>query len=75
MGVAVRREGGHEFYGRTMTADGVMVLTNGSVMTRDDVVAALGQSPPWASYEMDDVRVVSVRRGLGCAGLRRHRPP
>ena len=51
---------GDDYYGRTMTDDGVMVLANGTVMTRDDVVAALGQTPPWASYEMDDVRVVPV---------------
>jgi hypothetical protein len=51
---------GDEFYGRTMADDGVMVLANGSVMTRDDVVAALGQAPPWASYEMDDIRLVPL---------------
>ena len=51
---------GDDFYGRTMTDDGVMVLANGSVMTRDDVVAALAQAPQWASFELDDVRVVSV---------------
>jgi len=51
---------GDAFYGRMMTGDGVMVLANGTVMTRDDVVAALGQAPPWASYEMDDVRVVPL---------------
>ena len=51
---------GDDFYGRTMTDDGLMVLANGAVMTRDQVVAALGQSPPWASYEMADVRVVPL---------------
>jgi Domain of unknown function (DUF4440) len=51
---------GGDFYGRTMTSDGVMVLANGSVMARDDVVAALGQAPPWASYEMDDIQVVPI---------------
>jgi hypothetical protein len=51
---------GDDFYGRTMTGDGVMVLANGQVMTRDEVVSALGQSPPWAAYEMSDVRVVSM---------------
>ena len=48
------------FYGETMTSEGVMVLADGSVMTRDDVVAALGRAPRWASYEMDDVRVVPI---------------
>jgi hypothetical protein len=51
---------GDVFYGQTMTSDAVMVLANGSVMTRDEVVAALGQAPPWASYEMADVRVVPI---------------
>jgi hypothetical protein len=51
---------GDDFYGRTMTDDAVMVLANGAVMGRDEVVAALGGSPPWASYEMADVRVVPV---------------
>ena len=51
---------GDDFYGRMMTSDGVMVLANGTVMTRDDVVAALGQAPAWASYEMDDVQVVPL---------------
>jgi hypothetical protein len=51
---------GDDFYGRTMTADGLMVLANGQIMTRDDVVGALGQAPPWAAYEMSDVRVVPM---------------
>ncbi len=51
---------GDDFYGRTMTAEALMVLADGSVMTRDDVVAALGKAPPWASYEMADIRVVPV---------------
>ena len=51
---------GDDFYSRAMTDDGVMVLADASVMTRDEVVAALGQAPPWASYEMADVRVVPL---------------
>ena len=51
---------GDDFYGTTMTEDGVMVLADGSVMSRADVVAALGKAPSWASYEMDDVRVVPI---------------
>ena len=43
-----------------MTADGVMILANGSVVTPDEVVAVLGQSPPWASYEIDDVQTVPL---------------
>ena len=48
------------FYGDVMTPDGLMVLADGSVMARDEVVAALGQAPAWASYEIDDVRVVPI---------------
>jgi hypothetical protein len=43
-----------------MTADGLMVLANGQVMTREEVVAALGQAPPWAGYELTDVRFVGL---------------
>jgi len=51
---------GAEFYRATMTDDAVMVLANGQVMTRDEVVAALAQAPPWASFDLSDVRVVSM---------------
>ena len=51
---------GDDFYGATMTEDGVMVLADGTVMTRSDVVAALGRAPAWASYQMDDLRVVPI---------------
>lgn len=57
---ALSRGDAAEFYDRVMTDDGVMVLANGMVMDRAQVVGALGQSPPWASYELDDVRVVPV---------------
>ncbi len=43
-----------------MIPEGVMVLANGQVMTRDEVVEALAQAPPWASFEIDDVRVVPI---------------
>src|SRR5690242_3902086 len=49
-----------DFYGRAMTEDALMVLANGTVMSRADVVTALGASPPWSSYEMADVRVVRI---------------
>ena len=58
---------GDDFYGRTMTADGRMVLANGQVMTRDDVVGALGKAPPWSDYEMTDVRLVPI--GADAAAL------
>ena len=52
---------GDDFYGRTMTEDGVMVLADGTVLSRPDVVAALENAPSWSSYEMDEVRVVPIR--------------
>jgi hypothetical protein len=49
-----------DFYGRLMTSDGLMVLANGRVMTRDDVVSALRDAPPWGGYEMADLRLVTT---------------
>ena len=51
---------GDTFYGALMTDDAVMVLANGMVMDRDAVAAALGQSPPWARYEIADVQLVPI---------------
>jgi hypothetical protein len=58
---------GAEFYGGLMTDDGLMVLANGQVMTRDDVVAALGDAPPWSSFDLSDVRLVGM--GDGAAAI------
>lgn len=52
----------HDFYRRTMTSDGLMVLANGAAMTRDQVVTALREAPPWGSYQMSDVRLVTTGR-------------
>ena len=57
---------GSEFYERTMTDDGLMVMANGAVMDRASVVAALADAPPWAEYEMDDVRVVPAGERTAC---------
>jgi len=51
---------GDTFYGRLMTDDGVMVLANGAVMDRDAIVEALGQAPPWRTYDISDVRLVQT---------------
>ena len=51
---------GDHFYGELMTAEAVMVLANGMVMDRDMVRESLGQSPPWARYRIDDVRLVAI---------------
>ena len=51
---------GDTFYGGVMADDAVMVLANGAVMDRDAVTSALGQSPPWARYQIDDVRLIAI---------------
>jgi len=51
---------GDKFYGTIMTDDALMVLANGAIMDRAAVTAALGQSPPWQRYEIEDPRVVSI---------------
>ena len=51
---------GDRFYGDLMTDDAVMVLANGAVMDRDAVTAALGQAPPWQSFELSHPRVVTA---------------
>jgi len=49
-----------DFYREVMTPGGLMVLANGQVMTRDQVVDALAASPPWASYQINDPRLVPL---------------
>ena len=51
---------GSDFYGKTMTSDGQLVLANGAALTRDDVVGALRGAPAWAGYEIRDVRLVTT---------------
>jgi hypothetical protein len=51
---------GSEFYGGVMLADAVMVLANGMVMDRAAVVSALSESPPWRTYDIDDVRLIAL---------------
>ena len=63
-----------EFYGDVMTDEAVMVLANGTVMTRDEVIQALRDAPPWAAYEIDDVRFVSVGH-LDCRRVPGNRTP
>lgn len=58
---------GDRYFGDLMTDDALMVLANGAVMDRAAVTAALGQSPPWSSFEFSDPRV--VRAGEDTAAL------
>jgi hypothetical protein len=55
---------GSEFYGSLMSEDALMVLADGSVMTRDDVVASLDGAPRWDDYTIDDLRSVAIRDGV-----------
>ena len=49
-----------DFYGRVMAKNAVMIMGNGQVMTRDDVVKALADSPAWDSYAIDDAQVFEL---------------
>lgn len=51
---------GSDFYGRIMTADGVMVLVNGTVLDRDGVVASLDGAPAWSAYDLGAPRLVDL---------------
>jgi hypothetical protein len=53
---------GADFYGELMTTDGAMVLANGAVLTRPDVVASLRDAPAWDGYDLRDVRLVTTGR-------------
>ncbi|MBH0779694.1 nuclear transport factor 2 family protein [Nocardia bovistercoris] len=49
-----------DFYGALMTDDAVMVLADGTVLDRAEVVTALRHSPPWHAFDIDDPRLVRV---------------
>ncbi|MEV8339735.1 MULTISPECIES: nuclear transport factor 2 family protein [unclassified Leucobacter] len=51
---------GGTFYGELMMPDALFVLSNGWVMTRDEIAASLNDSPAWAAYEITDVRIVEA---------------
>lgn len=51
---------GDAFYGDVMTDGALMVLANGMVMDRAAVTSALGQSPPWVRYEIEDAQLVEI---------------
>lgn len=53
---------GDDYYGSLMTDDGLMVLANGQVMTRGEVVASLADAPTWDSYEITNARTVELGR-------------
>jgi hypothetical protein len=49
---------GGDFYGRVMTADGLMVLAHGQVLDRQAAVDSLNGAPPWRHYEIADERLI-----------------
>ncbi|GEK84859.1 nuclear transport factor 2 family protein [Microbacterium aerolatum] len=51
---------GAQVYGDLMTADGVMILANGSVMTRHQVVEALAAAPVWDDYRIEEPRLIQI---------------
>lgn len=51
---------GSEFYGALMTDDALMVLADGSVLNRSEVMRALQESQPWKRYEFANVRTVAL---------------
>ncbi len=58
---------GADFYGSTMAANGVMILSHGFVLDRGQVVASLNDAPPWRDYEISDERL--IRAGADSAIL------
>jgi len=51
---------GSDLYGGVMTADARMVLANGAVMDREEVIASLDEAPPWDGYDIDDPSLLAV---------------
>lgn len=51
---------GGTFYGEIMTSDGLFVLVNGTVMTRDEIAGSLDGAPAWESYELTEPRSIPV---------------
>lgn len=51
---------GGDVYGELMSADGVMVLAQGAVFDRQQVVDSLNEAPPWGSYEITEPRLVEL---------------
>lgn len=54
------RSKGADHYAALMTEHALMVLANGQVMTRDDVVESLREAPPWDTYTIDEPQVLAI---------------
>ena len=55
---------GAAFYADVMADDGIMIFP-GISLDRHQSLRAIAGAPPWASFDLDDVRVVEA--GPGCA--------
>lgn len=51
---------GGSFYGRTMTPDGMMILSHGQALGRDEVISSLAAAPPWESYDIAGATLITL---------------
>lgn len=56
---ALRAGDGARFYHDVMAGDGLMVFP-GSVMDRTQALEAIGNAPPWATFELSNVCVIEA---------------
>ncbi|WP_407561349.1 nuclear transport factor 2 family protein [Streptomyces sp. 184] len=54
---------GADFYGRVMTSDGLMLLAQGQVLNREQVIDSLNQAPAWDGYDIADERLIPLGEG------------
>ncbi|WP_308797522.1 nuclear transport factor 2 family protein [Agromyces silvae] len=55
---------GGEHYARAMTRDALMVI-EGAVLGRDDMIAAFRSAPPWDEYELHEPAVIRLGEHAG----------
>ncbi|GAA2034247.1 hypothetical protein GCM10009819_18040 [Agromyces tropicus] len=60
---------GGEHYARAMTRDALMIV-EGAVLGRDDVIAAFRSAPPWEAYEIHEPAVVRLGDRAGILAYR-----
>ena len=58
---------GGAFYGDLMTDDSLMILVNGTVLDRNDVVASLDEAPTWDRFAIREPRLLPA--GVDAAAL------
>ena len=60
---------GAEFYAETMADDGLMVFP-GIVLDKAGAIDAIRGAPPWASFELSDMRLVTMSDDAGLVAYR-----